>query len=129
MRAGDRSLKDTIRKTTLAALSLLGFLLSPISWWNDVWINLPLAWLVAGGVAYFHHAWYTPAFVLAYWITNLLGLLLMHFGLTGLTRHQRQPITYKTIVQGLLVSMAYTLIIVALCLTGILQQPWHKPAL
>jgi len=68
------------RKLQGSVLGFIGFMLSPLSWWNDAFVNLPLAvgfgWLVA--------LIYRPAFegavIAGYWLTNVLGLVLMHKG-------------------------------------------------
>jgi len=31
------------RKVTGGILGLVGFMLSPLSWWNDLFVNVPLA--------------------------------------------------------------------------------------
>jgi hypothetical protein len=61
-------------------MTFIGFMLSPLSWWNDAFVNFPLAigfgWLVALA---FEPA-FEPAVVFGYWLTNVLGLVLMHKG-------------------------------------------------
>jgi hypothetical protein len=38
------------RKATGGVLALVGYMLSPLSWWNDLFVNVPLAlgfaWLI-----------------------------------------------------------------------------------
>src|SRR5436190_19249189 len=61
-------------------VGLIGFILSPLSWWNDLFVNVPLAmgfgWLVSLP--------YPPAFgpgvIVGYWLTNVIGLILLHQG-------------------------------------------------
>jgi hypothetical protein len=110
------------RKIQGGVLSLIGFLLSPLSWWNDAFINLPLAigfgWLVALA--------YRPAFeaavVVGYWLTNLLGFVLMHKGAQRLLKDE-QPKRYspRDLAKDLAVSLLYTAVIVALLRLKILQ--------
>ena len=110
------------RKIQGGVLGLIGFLLSPLSWWNDAFINLPLAvgfgWLVA--------LVYRPAFeaavVVGYWLTNVLGFVLMHKGAQKLLKDE-QPKRYSTrdLAKDLAVSLLYTTLIVALLKLKILQ--------
>ena len=103
-------------------LGLIGFLLSPLSWWNDAFINLPLAvgfgWLIALA--------YRPAFeaavVVGYWLTNVLGLILMHKGAQKiLSREEARPYSGRDLAKDILVSLLYTALIVTLLKMKILQ--------
>jgi len=61
-------------------LGFIGFLLSPLSWWNDAFVNVPLAYLGAWLISLFYKPGFAAAFVFCYWLTNILGLFLMHKG-------------------------------------------------
>src|SRR5436190_24167442 len=61
-------------------LGFIGFLLSPLSWWNDLVINVPLAIGFAWLVSLLHRPAFGPAVVVGYWLTNVIGLILMHKG-------------------------------------------------
>ena len=102
------------RKVQGGVLGLLGFLLSPLSWWNDAFINLPLAlgfgWLVA---RIFPRA-FEPAVVVGYWLTNVLGLILMHKGAQQIAADGGRRYTRRDLMKDLAVSVGYTLLIVAL---------------
>ena len=73
------------RKAGGGVLAVLGFMLSPLSWWNDAFVNLPLAlafaWLVSSLCA---ESWkvagFDVALIVGYWLTNLLGFVLLHRG-------------------------------------------------
>lgn len=98
---------------------MVGFLLSPLSWWNDLLINVPLAYLVAWPVAWLHPALFWPAFVVGYWLTNVLGLWLLHRGVLGLAQ---VPKTISWVENGLM-AVAYTLLIALLVWLGWLPLP------
>jgi hypothetical protein len=105
------------------ALVFIGFLLSPLSWWNDLFVNVPLAvgfgWLAA-------LVW-PPAFeavvVVGYWLTNVLGLVLLHRGARdALAREQTaQPYSRRDFRRDLLTSLGYTLLIGVLLKLKIIQ--------
>jgi hypothetical protein len=101
-------------------LGLIGFLLSPLSWWNDAFINIPLAlgfgWLIA--------LVYKPAFqaavVVGYWLTNVLGFFLMHKGAQRI-RSEMRPYSKRDFLRDLLTSFAYTILILLLLRLKILE--------
>jgi len=110
------------RKIQGGVLGLIGFLLSPLSWWNDAFINLPLAigfgWLVA--------LVYRPAFeaaaIVGYWLTNVLGFVLMHKGAQKLLRDgEPKPYSMRAFGKDLAVSLLYTVLIVGLLRLKVLQ--------
>jgi hypothetical protein len=63
-----------------AVLVAVGYVLSPLSWWNDALVNLPLAWLIASAVTRLLPGSFEAAILVAYWLTNLAGFLLMYLG-------------------------------------------------
>ncbi|MBI1871565.1 MAG: hypothetical protein HYS07_10275 [Chlamydiae bacterium] len=75
-----KTLKNGLRRTLGGILIGLGWILSPLTWWNDWFINLPLSWLLAGFVARQDQAAFGKYFIFFYWFTNLLGFLLMYLG-------------------------------------------------
>jgi hypothetical protein len=58
----------------------IGYMLSPLSWWNDLFVNVPLALAFAWVVTVFYKPAFTPSLILGYWLTNVLGFVLMHKG-------------------------------------------------
>lgn len=91
---------------------LIGFLLSPLSWWNDLFINVPLALLFAWTVSWFHQPLFTVSFIVGYWMTNVLGFVLMHKGAKAVLAEQPDPYSRKELVKDVLISLIYTLVIV-----------------
>jgi len=61
------------------AAFLVGWVLSPLTWWNDAFVNIPLSYLIANIVFYCAHiplGW--TLLIGIYWFTNILGLCLMY---------------------------------------------------
>ena len=52
-----------------------GFILSPLTWWNDLVVNIPLAYLFSIPFTLLHDNLFLPSFVIGYWFTNLLGFI------------------------------------------------------
>jgi hypothetical protein len=109
------------RKATGGLVALIGFLLSPLSWWNDAFVNLPLALVFAWVVSAFYRPAFTVAWVLGYWLTNVLGLVLMRRGANQILGSEKQLLSRRELLKDLGVSLLYTLVIVALAKFGVLQ--------
>jgi len=114
------------RKLTGGFLAIAGFMLSPLSWWNDAFVNLPLAlafaWLVSSICT---SAWretvFEGALVVGYWLTNVLGFVLMHKGAQQMLADEATPPAKSALKKDLLVSLAYTVVIVVLIKFGVLK--------
>ena len=110
------------RKTYGGVLGFIGFLLSPLSWWNDLFINVPLA----VGFAWVVSLVYKPAFIAAaiagYWLTNILGFVLLQKGAQKALSREDKAYTRRSLVRDILISLLYTLLIVILVRVG-----WIKP--
>jgi hypothetical protein len=109
------------RKITGGILAAVGYMLSPLSWWNDMFVNVPLALLFAWVVS----AVYRPAFeacvVVGYWLTNVLGFVLMHKGTWQMLSEEERKYTRREVLKDVIVSLVYTLVIVALLKFGVLK--------
>jgi hypothetical protein len=102
------------RKLSGGTLAFIGFLLSPLSWWNDLFVNVPLALAFAWVVSLFWPAAFGASFILGYWLTNVLGLVLMQKGAQQALTDQPKPYTRRQLLGDLGISLAYTLLLIAL---------------
>ena len=102
------------------SLATLGFILSPLTWWNDLVVNIPLAYLISTPFALIGEKLFLPAFIIAYWLTNLLGFLLLHWGSQGLIKN-----TYyiPNIKHSLILSFTYSAIIIMMVMLGWIASP------
>ena len=103
------------RKFGGSLVAFIGFMLSPLSWWNDLFVNVPLA----VGFGWLIHLLYRPAFepavIVGYWLTNVLGLVLLHQGAKrALSSAPPRAYSWRQLGRDLLISLLYTLLIVAL---------------
>jgi hypothetical protein len=116
------------RKVTGSVLGVIGFMLSPLSWWNDAVVNLPLAWLFASAVGLIYKPVAVPnstAFdatvILGYWLTNILGFVLMHKGAHKILSAKEKKYSRRAFVRDVGVSLLYTGLIVVLIKAGVLK--------
>jgi len=112
--------KDNLRRLAWGSLFATGFMLSPLSWWNDAVVNLPIAYLAAQLAAMLDQRLFLFAFVGTYWATNLIGLLGMHVSARKLHRKTEQRISLR---RFFLISLLYTLLIVVLVQFKWIQAP------
>lgn len=81
-------------------------------------VNVPLAYLFAAPFSLLDERLYVPAFALGYWLTNLLGFVLLHKGVVGVVSTRK-----ATLRKDLFVATAYTLVIVLAAWLGWLPSP------
>lgn len=101
----------------------LGYLLSPLSWWNDVVFNLPIAYGFAYLVTLGQRQWFLPATVIGYWLSNVLGMVMMQWGATDVVMSDRESNWRRDLLIGLASSTAYTAIAAGLVYFKILRLP------
>ena len=109
------------RKITGGVLGFVGYMLSPLSWWNDLWVNVPLALVFAWTVSLFYRPAFKPSLILGYWLTNVLGFVLMHKGAQQVLAKEERKYSRRDILRDIGISLLYTLLIVVLVELGILK--------
>lgn len=112
------------RRLASGIVAFIGYLLSPLSWWNDAFINLPLAWLFASLVSLASRRLFAPAMILGYWLTNIAGLLMAR-GTASVIAGGSPSRLKRQLVLSLVAATGYTLLIVLLYLFGVLK-PLHE---
>jgi hypothetical protein len=110
------------RKFTGGLLVFIGFMLSPLSWWNDAFVNLPLAIGFGWLVSLVHKPAFEAGVVIGYWLTNVLGFVLMHRGVADLRSNEKKAEVKSELKKDLLISLGYTGLII-----GLLQLKILKP--
>ena len=101
-----------------AVVFAMGFILSPFTWWNDLVVNLPIAWFLT---SFFPHAWFKPAFIVSYWVTNIAGLMMMYFSKDIITHKKIEPLSRNTFAKLLLITTLFTLIFWLLMVVRIIR--------
>jgi hypothetical protein len=109
------------RKVTGGFLAFVGYMLSPLSWWNDAFVNVPLALVFAWIVSAFYKPAFGVSWVIGYWLTNVAGFVLMHKGAQKMLTEQEKKYSFRSLARDLGVSLLYTALIVVLVKFGILK--------
>lgn len=99
-------------------MAFIGYMLSPLSWWNDLFVNWPLALACAWVVSWFWKAAFTPSLIAAYWLTNVLGFILMQKGGAKIVSEEDKPYSKKRFLWDMLVSLLYTILMLVLIKMG-----------
>jgi hypothetical protein len=100
-----------------------GYMLSPLSWWNDVFFNLPIAWGFAWLVNWLIPGHFGLLLVLGYWLSNVAGMVMMQMGVMDLFLGDRPRHPQRDIWIGLGTSTLYTVAIAALVYWHVLEIP------
>lgn len=96
-------------------LFIVGYLLSPLCWWNDLIFNLPVAYGFGYLCSLISANWLLPGLIAGYWLSNVLGFLLMQFGAVDAIQQASKPRNpQKELLMGVVSSTIYTIAILAL---------------
>jgi hypothetical protein len=113
-----------LTKVRGGALFAIGFLLSPLCWWNDLIFNLPVAYGFGYLCSLISSNWLIPGTVIGYWLSNVVGILLMQAGVLDIAQGKPAERNFKKeLVTGVVSSTIYTLFIVVLLQLKILETP------
>jgi hypothetical protein len=113
------------RKVTGGALAMVGFMLSPLSWWNDLFVNLPLALVFAWAVSFFYKPAFEECLILGYWLTNVLGFVLLQKGGERMLTRENKSYSRRALLRDVGISLLYTGVIVLLLKGGVLKPLQH----
>ncbi|MGL5941438.1 MAG: hypothetical protein ACRC2S_13820 [Waterburya sp.] len=115
---------NSLKKLKGLILVGLGFMLSPLSWWNDLFFNLPIAYFFGYICGQFSANLFLPCAIASYWLSNVLGILLMQLGVLDVVQEQSKERNFKKeLLMGLASSTVYTVIILLLLQFNILSTP------
>lgn len=109
------------RKVAGGVLTVIGFMLSPLSWWNDLFVNVPLALAFAWAVSLVYAPAFEASLVVGYWLTNVLGFILMHKGAQKMLSPEDKQHSRRDLLKDIAISIGYTALILALIKLGVLK--------
>ncbi|MCE4628006.1 MAG: hypothetical protein F7C34_02515 [Desulfurococcales archaeon] len=99
-----------LKRGIYAVVGLIGYILSPASWWNDAVVNIPIALAIAEILERVSGLPREAGFAAAYWATNLAGIVLMLVGMEGAGRSR---VTLRSLLAGLALGSLYTVLVIA----------------
>jgi len=96
-------------------VAVIGFILSPLSWWNDLFVNVPLSLLfawISGKLLLPFMDITKPAFIflfiLGYWISNIVGMVMMEKGVRNIIANKASR---RSTAINALITVAYSIAI------------------
>lgn len=102
----------------------IGYLLSPLCWWNDIFFNLPIAYAFGYICSGLSPDLLLPCTIVGYWLSNIAGILLMQFGAVDVCADKpKEKNLKKELLTGLVSSTAFTIVVVALIHFNVLDTP------
>jgi hypothetical protein len=101
------------------SIFFLGWLLSPLTFWNDALINIPFAYLCANLVFSLAGFDFLPMVLVFYWLSNILGIVLMY--LSGRAIAREVGYWKEVLLKTILTILVYSIILVLLNNFGILK--------
>ncbi|MBD2086620.1 hypothetical protein NDI49_20285 [Trichocoleus sp. ST-U3] len=105
-------------------LLVIGYMLSPLCWWNDLFFNLPIAYFFGYICSWLSPDLLLPCSIIGYWLSNIAGILLMQVGAVDVfSKEPAERNWKKELLTGVVSSTAYTLVILALIQFKILDAP------
>lgn len=112
----------TWEKLKNSSLFIVGFLLSPLCWWNDLVFNLPISYGFGKLISIFSADLLIPASIVGYWLSNIIGIILMQLGAVNfINESNKEQNLAKNIWGGVGTSTAFTIVAVILWQTNILD--------
>lgn len=116
--------KTLLQKLRGGFFLVIGYLLSPLCWWNDLVFNLPIAYFFGYICSLFGSKLLMPCVIIGYWLSNIIGILLMQAGAIDILQKPNQEHNLKKeVLTGLVSSTAYTFLIVILIQFKIIDTP------
>ncbi|MGM0428215.1 MAG: hypothetical protein ACQEQ7_13370, partial [Thermodesulfobacteriota bacterium] len=113
-----------IRKLKGGVIAVIGWLLSPLTWWNNWFVNLPLAYVCGYLFSLISESLFLPFMITGYWITNIAGLFLLHKGVVkAFRKEETRANRRKALIKDVAVSLIYTDLILVLFQLDILRLP------
>jgi len=97
-------------------LFITGYILSPLTWWNDLFVNIPVSYVIASIISKIIGEDYFPELIVSvYLFTNVLGFLLMHISISW------GRISRRKLLTDIIIATGYTILVYVLALLGYIK--------
>ena len=105
------------------ALIGIGYMLSPLSWWNDLFFNLPIALAFGYLISWINPHGFIAGTIVGYWLSNVLGIVMMQFGALDVFLPEDRQNTTRDLWIGFGSATVYTVVVAALFYWHVLDIP------
>lgn len=111
----ENSRRLTFKKIRGGFFLVVGYLLSPLSFWNDLFFNLPVAYGFGYLCSLGSQDLLLPCTIAGYWLSNIAGILMMQLGAIDVLQNQsKEQNLKKQLFMGIASSSVCTVMILAL---------------
>jgi hypothetical protein len=97
----------------------IGWILSPLTFWNDAFVNIPIAYLLANLFIRFFPVDFLFAVVIFYWLSNFAGIVMMYFSGKDIFRDKKRILV--ELLKLFATMLAYSILLVLLNKAGVLR--------
>ncbi|MDD5422171.1 MAG: hypothetical protein WC592_07965 [Candidatus Omnitrophota bacterium] len=108
-----------MKRSVARILFFIGWVLSPLTFWNDAFINIPISYLCANITISFFKADLLLVVLVFYWVSNLLGLLMMYMAGRGVVHDKKELL--REIAIFIATVIIYSILIVFLARIGVIK--------
>ncbi len=102
---------STWRRGFYASVSLIGFILSPLSWWNDAFVNIPISVALGALISRLLGLPTDISVAAVYAATNIIGMIMLLVGGSGALKGS---LKLRDVTAATAASIAYTALILAI---------------
>lgn len=97
----------------------IGWLLSPLTFWNDAFVNIPISYLCASLLIRFIKVDFIGLMLVVYWVSNIVGLCMMY--LSGRAIFEDRGGVFKALMTLVATIAVYSVMLIALGRIGIIK--------
>ena len=97
----------------------IGWLLSPLTFWNDAFVNIPISYFCALLAIRFIKADFLHLVLIFYWLSNIFGIIMMYA--SGKSILQDKSNRLRALTNLLITVVIYSAIIIIINKIGILK--------
>jgi hypothetical protein len=108
-------MRSLIRNTVF----FIGWALSPLTFWNDAFVNIPVSYFMANVMVRFVNCDFIRLLLVLYWFTNVAGLVIMYAAGKDIGKGRAGVV--KGVISLIITTAVYSFIIIALGKLGIIR--------
>ena len=100
------------------ATFFLGWLLSPLTSWNDAFVNIPLAYILSIAAVKVFRTDFVITLLGAYWFTNILGIAMMVVSGQSIFRDKAHRARELAVILGTVIVYSLLMIVIGNIVKG-----------
>jgi len=111
-----------MKRLKCTLLSVAGYVLSPLSFWNDLFVNFPIAYLIGLLCGFISQGLFLPGLITGYCLSNITGVVLLHKGIVCMVNPDLpMKVTRTELIKSGLWTLVYTAVLIILVKAGVVE--------